>query len=260
MALDESVRLVLLLPAVASKHFLITPADRTAGGLTVRDQMVGRHQVPVADCSITRLDYHVHAGSAMSMGERPQLAIHHPAASARMAIGEALTNLAGTRVRKLSHVKLSANWMAAAGTPGQDAALRAAVEAASDISRSLSVAIPVGKDSLSMQTAWQDGQDEHRMLSPVSLVVTAFAPVPDVRRHVTPELQAGENTRLEFGDPGHRPRGGSALDRVLSRACGAVPDVDDAEMLGKIFETVQKLLDEDLVLACHDRSDGVLFV
>src|SRR5690625_1289060 len=137
IALDEAVRRVLRLPAVASKQFLITPADRTAGGLTVRDQMVGRHQVPVADCSITLLDYHGHAGTAMSMGERPQLAIHHPAASARMAIGEALTNLAGTRVRKLSHVKLSANWMAAAGAPGQDAALRAAVEAASDFSRSL---------------------------------------------------------------------------------------------------------------------------
>src|SRR5690625_845202 len=259
IALDEAAQRVLRLPAVASKQFLITPADRTAGGLTVRDQMVGRHQVPVADCSITLLDYHGHAGTAMSMGERPQLAIHHPAASARMAIGEALTNLAGTRVRKLSHVKLSANWMAAAGTPGQDAALRAAVEAASDISRSLSVAIPVGKDSLSMQTAWQDGQDEHRMLSPVSLVVTAFAPVPDVRRHVTPELQAGENTRLVLVDPGHRRLGGSALAQVFSRALGPVPDVDNAKTLGKLFETVQKLLDEDLVLACHDRSDGGLF-
>lgn len=259
IALEEAAERVLRLPAVASKQFLITPADRTAGGLTVRDQMVGRHQVPVADCSITLLDYHGYAGTAMSMGERPQLAIHHPAASARMAIGEALTNLAGTRIRRLSRVKLSANWMAAAGASGQDAALRAAVEAASDISRSLSVAIPVGKDSLSMQTAWQDGPDEQRMLSPVSLVVTAFAPVPDVRRHVTPELQAGENTRLLLVDAGQKRLGGSALAQVFSRPLGPVPDVDSPATLGKIFETVQKLLDENLILACHDRSDGGLF-
>src|SRR5690625_2789246 len=173
IALDEAAQRVLRLPAVASKQFLITPADRAAGGLTVRDQMVGRHQVPVADCSITLLDYHGHAGTAMSMGERPQLAIHHPAASARMGIGEALTNLAGTRVRKLSHVKLSANWMAAAGAPRQDAAPPPGGEAASAFSRSLSVAVPVRKDSLSMQRVWEVAHDEHRMLSRVWRVDTA---------------------------------------------------------------------------------------
>jgi phosphoribosylformylglycinamidine synthase len=257
--IDQAINQVLALPAVGSKEFLVTIGDRTVGGLSVRDQMVGPHQVPVADCAISLLDYDGQAGSAMAIGERTPLAVHDSAAAARMAVGEALTNLAGTLVRDRRHVKLSANWMAAAGAPGQDAALRAAVEAVAELCPQLSLSIPVGKDSLSMQTVWNDEQGEQRMIAPVSLIVTAFAPVPDVGVHRTPQLRRDVDSSLLLIDLGRNRLGQSALAQVLSRPLGPVPDLDNAGRLATLFDTVQYLLRKNLILACHDRSDGGLF-
>ena len=259
VALDQAIDRVLALPAVGSKQFLITIGDRTVGGLSVRDQMVGPHQVPVADCAITLLDYTGYAGSAMAMGERTPLAVQDSAAAARVAVGEVLTNLAGVAVRDASHIKLSANWMAAAGAAGQDAALRAAVEAVAELCPELDLSIPVGKDSLSMQTVWRDDEGDQRMIAPVSLIVSGFAPVPDVRRHVTPELRPEPDSRLLLIDLGRRRLGGSSLAQVFSRQLGAVPDVDEPGELKAAFAVVQRLLANGRVLACHDRSDGGLF-
>jgi len=259
IGLDEAVDRVLALPAVGSKQFLITIGDRTVGGLSVRDQMVGPHQVPVADCAITLLDYDGYAGTAMAMGERTPLAVHDSAAAARVAVGEVLTNLAGVVVRDIAHIKLSANWMAAAGAPGQDAALRAAVEAVAAMCPELDLSIPVGKDSLSMQTVWNERGEEQRMIAPVSLIVSGFAPVPDVRRHLTPELCSDIDSRLVLIDLGHRRLGGSALAQVFSRQFGEVPDVDDVGALRAVFSSVQRWVDSGRLLACHDRSDGGLF-
>jgi phosphoribosylformylglycinamidine synthase len=256
---DAAIDRVLALPSVGSKQFLVTIGDRSVGGLTVRDQMVGPYQVPVADCAVSLLDYEGHAGSAMSMGERTPLAIWDSPAAARVAVGEALTNLVGTRVRALDRVKLSANWMAAAGTEGQDAALRAAVEAVAELCPQLDLAIPVGKDSLSMQTVWNDEAGEQRMRAPVSLIVSAFAPVPDVRRHLTPALCSQDDAPLLLIDLGRRRLGGSALAQVFSRELGEVPDLDHPGELKALFEVIQRLIDEERLLALHDRSDGGLF-
>ncbi|MFW6340966.1 MAG: phosphoribosylformylglycinamidine synthase, partial [Wenzhouxiangella sp.] len=257
--LDQACDRVLALPAVGSKQFLITIGDRSVGGLTVRDQMVGPWQVPVADQAISLSDYEGFAGSAMSLGERTPLAIWDAAAAARMAIGESLTNLASVRVPALERVKLSANWMAAAGSEGQDAALRAAVEAASALCCQLGLAIPVGKDSLSMQTVWQEGGQVQCMRAPVSLIVTAFAPVEDVRRHLTPQLLPAPS-RLVLIDLGQQRLGGSALAQVFDRPLGPVPDLADAGLLRRAFEALQTLIVQRRLLACHDRSDGGLFV
>ncbi|WP_376697012.1 phosphoribosylformylglycinamidine synthase [Wenzhouxiangella sp. EGI_FJ10305] len=259
VTLDDAVNRVLSLPSVGSKQFLITIGDRTVGGLSVRDQMVGPHQVPVADCAISLLEYDGYAGTAMAMGERTPLAVHDSAAAARVAVGEVLTNLAAVAVRDRSHIKLSANWMAAAGAPGQDAALREAVEAVAALCPELDLSVPVGKDSLSMQTVWNDGGEEQRMTAPVSLIVTGFAPVPDVRRQLTPELRSEIDTRLVLIDLGRRRLGGSALAQVYSRQLGDVPDVDDLSTLKSAFDAVQKLVAGERILACHDRSDGGLF-
>jgi phosphoribosylformylglycinamidine synthase len=252
---------VLALPTVGSKQFLITIGDRSVGGLSVRDQMVGPCQVPVADCAITLSDYEHYAGTAMAMGERTPLAIHDSAAAARMSVGEVLTNLAGTQVSGLDRIKLSANWMAAAGVEGQDAALRQAVEAVSEFCQALDLAIPVGKDSLSMKTVWNNDQGAQTMIAPVSLIVSGFAPVPDVRRHVTPALRAdaGE-TVLLLVHAGSERLGQSALAQVFERDLGAVPDVDDPVSIKALFCTTQALLSEGRILACHDRSDGGLLV
>ncbi|QOC23039.1 phosphoribosylformylglycinamidine synthase [Wenzhouxiangella sp. AB-CW3] len=260
VSLAEAADRVLALPGVGSKQFLITIGDRSVGGLTVRDQMVGPHQVPVANCAISLLDYEGYAGSAMSMGERTPLAIWDSPAAARMAVGEAVTNLAGTRVPSLDRVKLSANWMAAAGADGQDAALRSAVEAVAEFCPRLDLSIPVGKDSLSMQTVWNDDSGEKRMCAPVSLIVSAFAPVPDVRRHLTPQLDSTVPSRLLLLDLGRQRLGGSALAQVFGRELGAVPDVDDPDALKRLFNVVQSLIDQKRILALHDRSDGGLFV
>ncbi|MCC5866059.1 MAG: phosphoribosylformylglycinamidine synthase [Wenzhouxiangella sp.] len=259
--LDQLVDQLLALPGVGSKQFLITIGDRSVGGLSVRDQMVGPWQVPVADCAITLTDYEHDSGTAMAMGERTPLAIHDAAAAARMAVAEVLTNLAGVQVAGRDRIKLSANWMAAAGAPGQDAALRAAVEAVSAFSCALDLSIPVGKDSLSMKTVWQDQDGEQAMLAPVSLIVSGFAPVPDVHRHLTPMLdRSNPATTLILVDTGQRRLGGSALAQVLGRELGPVPDIDQPEALAAMFDSVQPLLAEDLLLALHDRSDGGLLV
>ena len=256
--LADACQRVLALPGVGSKQFLITIGDRSVGGLSVRDQMVGPHQVPVADQAITLADYEGLAGTVMSIGERTPLAVWNPAAAARMAVGEALTNLASARVRGLDRVKLSANWMAAAGSEGQDAALREAVEAVSELCCALGLAIPVGKDSLSMQTVWENEGRTLRMRAPVSLIVSAFSATEDVRCHVTPQLRATPS-RLVLIDLGRGRLGGSALAQVFERGLGEVPDLDDADLLGRAFDALQSLVAENLLLACHDRSDGGLF-
>ncbi len=257
--IEQACDRVLALPTVGSKQFLITIGDRSVGGLTVRDQMVGPWQVPVADQAISLTDYEGFSGSAMSLGERTPLAIWDSAASARMAVGEALTNLASVCVPGVERIKLSANWMAAAGTPGQDAALRRAVEAVSAFCCDIGLAIPVGKDSLSMQTVWREDAKEQRMRAPVSLIVSAFAPVGDVRCHLTPQLQP-VSSRLVLIDLGRQRLGGSALAQVFNKDFGSVPDIDDPDLLRRSFDAVQSLIESEKLLACHDRSDGGLFV
>ena len=249
---------LLRLPCVADKSFLVTIADRTVSGLVARDQMVGPWQVPVADCAVTAADHLGFAGGAMAMGERAPLAVLDPAASARMAIGEALTNLAPASVGTLRAVVLSANWMADAGE--DDTALHDAVRAAAlDFCPDLGIPIPVGKDSLSMRTAWREGGGERVVCAPLSLVVSAFAPVPDVRRTVTPVLEKNTDNRLLFADLGlgRNRLGGSAFAQVFAARGGDPPDAD-ADVLGGFFEAVQSLVAEGEVIACHDRSDGGL--
>ena len=261
--IDPLINQVLSLPTVASKQFLITIGDRTVGGLSARDQMVGPWQVPVADCAVLLADYDGYAGTAMAIGERPPLAIWDAPASGRMAVAEALLNLAGVVTAGRERIKLSANWMAAAGAPGQDAALRATVETvALGLCRELGLAIPVGKDSLSMQTRWSDSQGtQQSMIAPVSLNVTAFAPVPDVRRQCTPMLDRNRaDSVLLLLAPGSRRLGASALAQVQGRALGAVPDVDEPHRLAALFDLAQQWVADGTALALHDRSDGGLFV
>src|SRR5690606_35291113 len=259
--LPEAIERVLRHPTVANKSFLITIGDRTVGGLTARDQMVGPWQTPVADCAVTLRDHEGVAGEAMAMGERSPIAVLDPAASGRMAVAEALTNLAAAGVARLEDVKLSANWMAACGAAGQDAALFDTVSAVSDWCQSLGLSIPVGKDSLSMRTVWRDEAGEQQVVSPVSLVVTAFAPVADVRATLTPQLRdAAEGSVLLLIDlsEGRQRLGGS----VLAHAYGAIgtetPDLRDAGLLRAAFLALRELAAKGWILACHDRSDGGL--
>jgi phosphoribosylformylglycinamidine synthase len=260
--LEALVPEVLRVPAVGSKSFLITIGDRTVGGLVARDQMVGPWQVPVADAAVTLSGFRSFSGEAMAVGERTPLAIVDGPASGRMAIGEAVTNIASAPVARLGDIRLSANWMAASGEPGQDAALFDTVRAVGmDLCPKLGIAIPVGKDSLSLQTVWEQDGEERRMVSPVSLVVSAFAPVTDARRALTPQLDAASGpTRLLLLDLGAgRDRlGGSALARVLGQFGDEVPDLDSAAHLAGFFRAVQRLNRERLLLAYHDRSDGGL--
>ena len=249
---------VLRFPSVADKTFLVTIGDRSVSGLVVRDQMVGPWQIPVADCAVTAADHLGFAGEAMAMGERSPLAVLDPGASARMAIGEALTNLAAAGVGALHEVVLSANWMADAGR--DDTALHDAVRSAAlELCPELGIPIPVGKDSLSMRTAWRAGGRERAVSAPVSLVVSAFAPVGDVRRALVPMLVKEAGNRLVFADLGlGRDRlGGSALAQVFGIRGGDPPDVE-ARVLRGFFDAVQALVAEGVVLAYHDRSDGGL--
>jgi phosphoribosylformylglycinamidine synthase len=260
--LDEAVRRVLRFPAVADKSFLIHIGDRTVGGLSVRDQLVGPWQVPVSDVAITASGFGAITGEAMAMGERTPLAATNAPASGRMAVAEAITNIAAAAISDLSKVRLSANWMAAAGHPGEDANLFDTVKAVGDeLCREIGVAIPVGKDSMSMRTSWQDDNGEHQVVAPVSLIVSAFAPVSDVTRHLTPQLQeSDEPTYLllfDLGD-GRNRLGGSCLTQVYRRSGGAVPDLDDAQKLVGFFGAIQELSARDMLLAYHDRSDGGL--
>ncbi|HUD31979.1 MAG TPA: phosphoribosylformylglycinamidine synthase, partial [Variovorax sp.] len=257
---------VLSHPTVASKRFLITIGDRTVGGLTHRDQMVGPWQVPVADCAVTLADYAGFAGEAMSMGERTPLAALDAPASGRMAVGEAITNLLAAPI-ELSRVKLSANWMAACGEPGEDAALYATVEAVGlALCPALGISIPVGKDSLSMRTQWTDAGEAKKVTSPVSLIVTAFATLDDVRGTLTPQLDREEaDTTLVLVDLGrgrHRMAGGILAQALGQSGCpvvDGVPDLDHPEDLVQLVRAVNALRAEGRILALHDRSDGGLF-
>ncbi|MDX3895757.1 phosphoribosylformylglycinamidine synthase [Pusillimonas sp.] len=261
LPLEEAVERVLRHPTVANKTFLITIGDRSVGGLSSRDQMVGPWQVPVADCAVTLADYEGVRGEAMAMGERTPLAVIDAPASGRMAVAEALTNLAAADVRSLKDIKLSANWMAACGVEGQDAALYDTVSAVSEWCQALDLSIPVGKDSLSMRTTWQEQDGAREVISPVSLIVTAFAPVRDVRATLTPQLRtdAGDTVLIlvDLGQ-GRNRLGGSVLAQVVNQTGDTAPDIDDAAMLAGFFGVVRKLADEGRVLAYHDRSDGGL--
>jgi phosphoribosylformylglycinamidine synthase len=262
--LREAALRVLQLPAVADKTFLITIGDRTVSGLVARDQMVGPWQTPVADVAVTLNDYDGYGGEAMALGERAPLALIHPAGSGRMAVGEALTNIAAAPIRALQDVKLSANWMAAAGHPGEDAALFDTVQAvALELCPALGVAIPVGKDSLSMKTRWNQAGEAREMTAPLSLIVSAFAPVVDARRTLTPQLQMDQgDTDLILIDlgKGQNRLGASALAQVYKQVGHHGPDLDDPQALKAFFAAIQDLNREGLLLAYHDRADGGLFV
>ncbi len=263
MELGEAVERVLKIPAVASKSFLITIGDRSVSGLVVRDQMVGPWQTPVADAAVTAADYSGCAGEAMAMGERTPVAIGNAPASGRLAVTEALLNIMSADVRALGDVRLSANWMAAAGDDAQAAALFDTVHAvAQELCPELGIAIPVGKDSLSMQMAWQaDGRSE-QVVSPLSLVVSAFAPVADVRDTLTPQLDPGvPGARLWLVDlgGGRNRLGGSCLMQAYGRIGGEPPDLDEPRKLTALFALLRELRDRGMLLAYHDRSDGGLF-
>jgi phosphoribosylformylglycinamidine synthase len=259
--LQKAVIDVLAHPTVASKRFLITIGDRTVGGLSHRDQMVGPWQVPVADCAVTLADYKGFAGEAMSMGERTPLAAINAPASGRMAVAEAITNLLAAPI-ELPRVKLSANWMAACGEPGEDAALYETVKAVGmELCPALGVSIPVGKDSLSMRTQWSEGADKKKVTSPVSLIVSAFASLSDVRGTLTPQLNATEaDTTLVLIDlgKGQNRMGGSILGQTLDQSGDVVPDVDDPQDLVNLVNAVNALRAKGQILAYHDRSDGGL--
>ncbi len=262
--LQQTAIQVLSSPTVASKRFLITIGDRTVGGLTHRDQMVGPWQVPVADCAVTLADYQGFAGEAMAMGERTPLASLNAAASGRMAVAEAITNLLAAPI-DLPRVKLSANWMAACGEPGEDADLYATVKAVGmELCPALGISIPVGKDSLSMRTQWTDPETAQakKVTSPVSLIVTAFATLGDVRGTLTPQLDATEvDTTLVLIDlgKGAKRMGGSMLAQVLDQAGGEVPDLHEPQDLINLVNAVNALRSQGRILAYHDRSDGGLF-
>ncbi len=261
----DAVSRVLRFPAVGSKSFLITIGDRSITGLVARDQMVGPWQVPVSDVAVTASGFQSHSGEAMAMGERPPVALIDAPAAGRMAVGEALTNLAAASIRDLGQVKLSANWMAACGQPGEDAALYDTVKAIGmELCPALGIAIPVGKDSLSMKTVWKEGEDQKIMTAPVSLIVSAFAPVTDIRRTLTPQLARDPDTLLILIDLGRgRNRlGGSALAQVhnalIPQGDESAPDFDDPQLFKSFFTAIQELNGRDLLLAYHDRSDGGL--
>jgi len=260
--LQEAALKVLSHPTVASKRFLITIGDRTVGGLTHRDQMVGPWQVPVADCAVTLADYKGFQGEAMSMGERTPLASLNAAASGRMAVAEAITNLLAAPIQ-LDRVKLSANWMAACGEPGEDAALFETVKAVGlELCPALGISIPVGKDSLSMKTQWTDQEGTHKITSPVSLIVTAFASLNDVRGTLTPQLNASlDDTTLILIDLSHGQHrmGGSILGQVLNQSGDTVPDLESPQNLVNLVKAINQMRAKGQVLAYHDRSDGGLF-
>ncbi len=293
----EAAKRVLSHPTVADKTFLISIGDRTLGGLIARDQMVGPWQVPVADCAVTAATFDVYTGEAMAMGERTPVAVNNAAASARLAVGEALTNLAAAQIGDLGKVNLSANWMAAPGVPGDAADLYAAVQAVGmELCPALGITIPVGKDSMSMSTAWQDGDRQKRITAPISLIISAFAPVTDIRLSLTPQLQYGRNLNAERAKVAENPNqfisensassalknqgsasigdsvlllidlgraknrlGGSILAQVVSQVGEATPDVDSATDLKNFWNAIQQLGREKKILAYHDRSDGGLF-
>ncbi len=250
-------------PTVGSKSFLITIGDRSVGGLTARDQMVGPWQVPVADCAVTTLGFTTHRGEAMAVGERTPLAVINSAAASRMAIGEAVTNIAAADI-ELARVKLSANWMAACGAPGEDARLFDAVKAASEFCIGLGISIPVGKDSLSMRTSWTDAGEKKTVTSPVSLIVSAAAPVTNAMLTLTPEIKKTpvlEDSMLVLVDLGlgKNRMGGSILAQTTQRFGDTAPDCEDPTLLGRFVTSLRKLELSGCVMSYHDRADGGLF-
>ncbi|CAH0192374.1 Phosphoribosylformylglycinamidine synthase [Massilia sp. Bi118] len=263
LELEEVARRVLLNPTVADKSFLITIGDRSVGGMSVRDQMVGPWQVPVADCAVTTLSFEGYKGEAMAMGERTPVAVIDAAASGRMAVGEAITNIAAAPIASIEDIKLSANWMAACGQLGQDAALFDTVKAVGmELCPALGISIPVGKDSLSMRTTWNDGGEAKAVISPVSLIVSSFAPVTDVRKTLTPQL------RTDLGDSslilidlgrGKNRLSASVLAQVTNQVGNDTPDLDKPQDLKAFFAAIQQLNADGKLLAYHDRSDGGLY-
>jgi len=263
MDLKEAAYRVLRLPAVANKTFLITIGDRSVTGMVTRDQMVGPWQVPVADVAVTAADYDGYRGEAMALGERTPVALINGPASGRMAVGEAITNIAAAQIESLGKVRLSANWMAPAGHPGEDAVLYDTVKAVGEeLCPALGIAIPVGKDSMSMKSVWQDDGKEKSVTAPLSLIITAFSQVADVRQTLTPQLRTdqGESELLliDLGR-GKNRLSGSALAQVYKQVGDAPPDLDDPKLLKAFFGVIQKLNAENRLLAYHDRSDGGLF-
>ena len=261
--LREAAMRVLRFPAVANKSFLIHIGDRTVGGLSVRDQLVGPWQVPVSDVAITASGFNSTTGEAMAMGERTPLASTNAPASGRMAVAESITNIAAAPIENLSKVRLSANWMAAAGHPGEDANLFDTVKAVGDeLCREIGVAIPVGKDSMSLRTRWKDDDGEYQVVAPVSLIVSAFAPVTDVTKHLTPQLKKTEDSsyllQIDLGNGANR-MGGSCLMQSYQRTGGRTPDLDDSLRLTGFFAAIQEMNSRGMLLAYHDRSDGGLF-
>ncbi len=261
--LAEAVERVLHLPVVAEKTFLITIGDRSVTGMVARDQMVGPWQVPVADCAVTTASLDSYYGEAMSIGERAPVALRNFAASARLAVGEALTNIAATHIGDLKRVKLSANWMAAAGHPGEDAGLYEAVRAiGEELCPALGLTIPVGKDSMSMKTRWQENGEEKAVTAPLSLVISAFARVEDVRHTVTPQLHTDKDNVLLMIDlgAGHHALGATALAQVYRQLGRKTADVRNPAQLAGFFNAMQALVARQALLAYHDRSDGGLVV
>jgi len=267
--IKEAAERLLKLPTVASKNFLITIGDRSVTGTVHRDQLVGPWQTPVADCAVTTVSYDTYRGEAMAMGERTPLALVNAAASGRMAIAEAITNIASTRIEKLSDVKLSANWMCAAGHPGEDEKLFDTVKAVGmELCPQLGITIPVGKDSMSMRTTWldntgKDANENKSVTAPTSLIISAFTPVLDVRKTVTPQLRSDLGpTALLLVDLGQGKNrlGASSLAQVYNQIGDEVPDLDEPKQLLAFFEVMQQLLEEEKILSAHDRSDGGVYV
>lgn len=262
ITIADAINRVLHLPAVAEKTFLISIGDRTVTGMVSRDQMVGPWQIPVADCAVTTASLDSYYGEAMSMGERAPVALLNFAASARLAVGEALTNIAANYIGDIKRIKLSANWMAAAGHGGEDAGLYAAVKAiGEELCPALGLAIPVGKDSMSMKTTWLQNGEQREMTAPLSLVISAFARVEDVRKTVTPQLNTEPN-RLLFIDLGcgYQTLGATALSQVYRHLGKETADIRDIDVLAKFYQATQQLIEKDLILAYHDRSDGGLII
>ena len=257
--LDEAIVRLLKLPTVASKNFLITIADRSVTGLVARDQMIGPWQVPVADCAISLSDYSGYQGEAMSIGEKTPLSLINAAAAARMSVGEALTNLLSAYIEDISHINLSANWMCASGFPGEDAKLYEAVKAIGmELCPKLGLTIPVGKDSMSMKSTWNENGDEKSVTAPLSLIISAFSKIPDARIQVTPLLNTKVDSELFLIDLGlgKNRMGGSCLAQVYNQVGRTSPDLDDPTLFAKFFSLINRLNKEKLISAYHDRSDG----
>jgi len=263
IALSDSLDRLLCLPTIADKTFLITIGDRTVGGLISRDQMVGPWQVPVADVAVSLSSYDEYTGEAMAMGERAPVAVIDAPASGRLAVAEAITNILAADIRHLQDIRLSANWMAACGEPGEDAELYATVRAVGvELCAELGITIPVGKDSLSMKTSWRDGAGDHVVTAPVSLIISAFAPVQDARTTLTPQLDLSQPSRLLLIDlgAGKNRLGGSCWSQVYLKAGGATADLDSPKLLSALFAALREMKDSKLLLAYHDRSDGGLLI